>query len=1496
MPTDPPTANPSAPPVPLGQAPPPQQQLAQHQRQQQIQYQRHRPPPPHAHQHQSPHLQHPQYPRAPTSQHQYAPLSAVRPIPQMQHQHHPSQPTPQQAQQQHVSQSIPRRDPVAHQPQQPFFPVNGYPMNTFAGRVAMDQYSVNGYIFPQPPYQYNPMQTPVAPQQATPVGPRGNRPYAQPMAPEIHSKPPSRVTVPAQRKNIIPILDPDTKEEIKVSASEPTNTPPPSTTSSNLVKIPQRTSRPLELVTDPADASQTGISNTSTNKSDHHVTSSSPAVGSSEKVNPIQPDVNEKSSLASNPVMKGNTLESTVHLSKPHLSQPTSGNTVQDINMSSKSSSVTTNMKKETARSIEVVSSDISSSTVADLPGENEDITPESDVTSVTESAAEVQSLPHITSDAPKKDSNTTTSQTPLTSTNKNTVEDNRAKSLQNNVPNISTKLTPLPKTAPVSVNKNEGINGDHKSAHVERSSTKSSLSENSRERSIDEGKSSEVPPSVPRRERPVFREGERRVYGSQFINEMRLLCFSPRSAEIEAMVRSAQIHKTDSAEQKHDRSGVRNTRPMPGESRGSRGFPGQSSGFQMVPPRVSTGVVGGGMGGHDAFDLRSARSQNPPPATRNQSSGRDGDPRGNRGQSGSRSRFDIHTRGGHGPIDAIVNPPEPVEKLAKSENAWKRNKDADDDVTAKVKQVRSLLNKLTLEKFEKIFKQIIDINLSSYDIVIGVVREIFEKTLFEPKFSEMYAELCSRLEKTLTPALQQAGITDEQGKPINFKRVLLNNCRDEFNMFRNPNADDSDNKSEKEDEESEQSKASDSEEKTKEQTKKEKVDEHEKTLNAFRAKRRMLANVRFIGELFLKDLIPERTIHRYCIQPLISRGLTTREEDVLEALCKLLSKTGAKLSTKPEAITHIDNYFQRLIALQQDSTLPARVRFMIQDLVEQRRDNWKLRREEAKAKTIAEIHKDIEKEERAKVEAQAAARERKNRGGNMHSRDRGPHSATPRIAMTMASRQRPTSTVSRSTAMLEKHASRGSTGISSNLQSKRLGPSGSKLGSGGAGGVGAASLRPGSRLNQFAALADRDSSGNAPSGDARRGKVPIVPSRGGRSNSRPESHESRIRVFEPEKLKVKARGIIEEYWSIAMMSEVKECLENEVPAPNYAAFVEECLRLAVDANKEKREKSVPFFAGLAGCNISRNDFIVAFKSIIGDLQDMTVDNPLAVEFVSKYIGAIIGTGKLGAPETNDFDLAFLTPLLSEMMNKRLASKVLLSLFSEAYKQFEQRIPDLTQRQEFIRRAYEAVNVDIAAYMSNYNRMRGIASLKDMIKERGLDFLFPLIDPELELKQILESDGNEEQVNPFLNSHKELVTGKHSERMVRMMLRETLDWLFGQSLDSFKDKFKSILCAPLSKCFADTIPKEVQMSAILEAQAYIVLNSDTLPPLGNGSHAHSPGSLVFEALYDGDLADEDSFMQWKEDTNRSMSIPGKQEMIIQTSKFFGWLENAEVGE
>ncbi|WVZ86583.1 hypothetical protein U9M48_033339, partial [Paspalum notatum var. saurae] len=253
------------------------------------------------------------------------------------------------------------------------------------------------------------------------------------------------------------------------------------------------------------------------------------------------------------------------------------------------------------------------------------------------------------------------------------------------------------------------------------------------------------------------------------------------------------------------------------------------------------------------------------------------------------------------------------------------------DEEEAKQRQLKAILNKLTPQNFEKLFAQVKELNIDNVVTLTGVISQIFDKALMEPTFCEMYASFCFRLASDLPNFVKN----DER---ITFKRLLLNKCQEEFE------------KGERESVEADKMEEEDG-------TKQSKGGREEKQI---RARRRMLGNIRLIGELYKKKMLTERIMHE-CINKLLGEYQDPDEED-LEALCKLMSTIGDMID-HPRAKAHMDFYFDFIKKLSENSKLSSRIRFLLEDVIDLRKNKWRQRRKVEGPKKIEEVRRDAIKQ-----------------------------------------------------------------------------------------------------------------------------------------------------------------------------------------------------------------------------------------------------------------------------------------------------------------------------------------------------------------------------------------------------------------------------------------------------------------------------------------------------------------------------------------------------
>lgn len=188
---------------------------------------------------------------------------------------------------------------------------------------------------------------------------------------------------------------------------------------------------------------------------------------------------------------------------------------------------------------------------------------------------------------------------------------------------------------------------------------------------------------------------------------------------------------------------------------------------------------------------------------------------------------------------------------------------------------------------------------------------------LDEPKYSSMYAQLCRRISKE--------GGTQFEAENDFFETLIIRVCRDKF-INRSQYSDSIINSPPTGGDPNE-------------------VDEEERR---YVAKQKILGNVKFIGELFKLEMLNPAIIHNM-LEQLLDRksrshpSLEDRCED-MECLSQLFRTCGKQLDTE-KSKNLIDQYFDIMEHKSNSAKYPPRIRFLLRDVIELRKDGWKPRK-----------------------------------------------------------------------------------------------------------------------------------------------------------------------------------------------------------------------------------------------------------------------------------------------------------------------------------------------------------------------------------------------------------------------------------------------------------------------------------------------------------------------------------------------------------------------
>jgi len=213
----------------------------------------------------------------------------------------------------------------------------------------------------------------------------------------------------------------------------------------------------------------------------------------------------------------------------------------------------------------------------------------------------------------------------------------------------------------------------------------------------------------------------------------------------------------------------------------------------------------------------------------------------------------------------------------------------------------RSLLNKLTAERFESLCNKILALPLTTPEHLAVVAAEIFAKATTQDCFRTLYTELCMRLDTHLAA---QTGVIG--GKA--FRKALVAECQATFERHLQP-ADPSIFLG---------------------LTDEESFEVHMKL------KTRRLGNMRFIGDLLVRRLLAPKLL------PQIVQVLLNGDEDALESLIALVMVVAPEFEGKqPLYQAPLRDAFQVLRRKLKEKSICSRMCCQINDLLDAKARSW---------------------------------------------------------------------------------------------------------------------------------------------------------------------------------------------------------------------------------------------------------------------------------------------------------------------------------------------------------------------------------------------------------------------------------------------------------------------------------------------------------------------------------------------------------------------------
>lgn len=841
------------------------------------------------------------------------------------------------------------------------------------------------------------------------------------------------------------------------------------------------------------------------------------------------------------------------------------------------------------------------------------------------------------------------------------------------------------------------------------------------------------------------------------------------------------------------------------------------------------------------------------------------------------------------------------------------------------LRDVKAILNKVTPQTYDKLLKQLEELELTSDQRLEGMITIIFGKAVDEPSFCSLYANICKHFQR------KQVTVPNKDGQMTThmFRQILLTRCQKEFeNDYRQ--------------EIEYEKRQKEVEEIADEKAQKEASEKLEEDLG--KAKRKKLGNIYFIGELFKLQMLTD-TIMYDCIEYLLR---DKSDEESLECLCRLLRTIGqaldAKASEKASNKSNLEKQYRELETIVQQRQTSARMRFMIQDLLEQRRASWVARHAEIKPVKIDEIHQEArakrEQEERDQERERQQRRENRGQGNNpqQYSESRGSRGSGMRQQGNRNDDERsePRFNVN-SVRQLQTNDKRNQGTMPLNLAPQRAWAKGSgidKKAEDDRSFAARAAAKPPMLSNQSSKSKTNPSSGPAPYGyqnqssrelareNSQRDRAEAMDSfrrttngsvwnnsressrNVSREQSRNASRESSVtgrqssldtestsnRVaaattatadssatpFDEEKTQTRVRSLIEEFtenYSENSERPVKEALEDLADFctsndEHQSIIVRELFSNVLEA-KPRARKAVGHLLDAAFHEkiFSADSVLKGVKMIIEIAPDMAVDIPLIWQCIGEILGAFIG-----APSSNMFMLKDILSVVPEDKSKQFFQYVI-------------RFASEFSSKAHLQRHWQSSGLTLNDLFSSETLDPSFVNQYDWLNETVRDKNSPSADPKLvNLFKSFKAPGDavpDAEILAYIKDNMNENDKFYIRNIVLSYLEACL--VNGKQQTKMQEDIARTRMAVLSKIIEHKPEAEIQ--AIYAIQNFV----------HRLEHPHKMAQLLFDIFYDGDCVSEEAFFDWSKNPDPAES-EGHSIVVMSTKDFFTWLKEADAEE
>uniref|UniRef100_A0A8C9XAL8 Eukaryotic translation initiation factor 4 gamma 2 n=1 Tax=Sander lucioperca TaxID=283035 RepID=A0A8C9XAL8_SANLU len=815
-------------------------------------------------------------------------------------------------------------------------------------------------------------------------------------------------------------------------------------------------------------------------------------------------------------------------------------------------------------------------------------------------------------------------------------------------------------------------------------------------------------------------------------------------------------------------------------------------------------------------------------------------------------------------------------------------------------RKVRGILNKLTPEKFDKLCLELLNVGVESKLVLKGTILLIVDKALEEPKYSQLYAQLCRRLAEDAPNFEDPAEIQATQKQNTTFRRLLISKLQDEF-----------------------ENRASNVEIFDKDDTPLTSEEEEQRGI----AKLKMLGNIKFIGELGKLNLIHESILHK-CIKTLLEKKKRVQLKDMgedLECLCQIMRTVGPKLDHE-KARSLMDQYFSRMRSLTNNKELPARIRFLLQNTVEQRDNNWAARKAytDNGPKTINQVRQDAVKDlgvfippssdgmrneffmENSSFLPTRIKFDRETLGGLADMFGQMPGSGIGTGPGVIQDHYSPTMGRHRTNPLYNGHIGNGNgshqpqfeagskpyikpnQGQSSpvfnhkqnhpvQMQSKDMAPRFGKKGKVNADEI---SLRPAQsfilskkqipklqpQMTMYPSSAQGAPLGQAPQLGLKINPPPIQEKPAKSTKKAPPTKEELRKMTET---------LVADYLNSKNVDEAVNAVR-EMKAPKH--FLSEMLNkivvLSLDRSDEDKEHASTLVHALCTEGLATGENLMqAFLSVLDQCPKIEEEVPLVKSYLAQFAARAIIT-----------DLVSIADLAHQLENGAHFPLFLLCLQQMVKLKDREWLADLFQQSK--------VNMQKMLPEIDQNKDR----MLEILDGKGLSFLFPLMKLEKELLKQIKVDPSPQSIYKWI---KDNISPKlHTDKgFVNILMTSFLQYI---AYEINPDDDEEQLSAPSKEQLDEEKQQLLSFKPVMQKFLHDHVDLQVGALYALQVHCNTKGFpkgmllRYFVNFYDMEIIEEEAFLSWKEDVTQE--YPGKGKALFQVNQWLTWLETAEEEE